>query len=161
MMHTDLWNHALALYARPGVEEACLSVQALGGDVCLLLCATWLQGRGVALQAERAQALRAIAQPWQTQVVTPLRDLRRQWRTAAQQDPRLAALREQVKGLELQAEKQLLLQLEACAQQWPTGAREPADDWLAWLAPDQACGHDALERMRVAAAALQEAEDGD
>ena len=48
-MCTDLWNHALALYARPGVEEACLGVQALGGDVCLLLCATWLQARGVAV----------------------------------------------------------------------------------------------------------------
>ena len=33
-MHTDLWNHALALYARPGVEAACLDLQTLGGDVC-------------------------------------------------------------------------------------------------------------------------------
>jgi hypothetical protein len=24
-MHTDLWNYALALYARPGVEAACLN----------------------------------------------------------------------------------------------------------------------------------------
>ncbi|MFJ2983968.1 MULTISPECIES: TIGR02444 family protein [unclassified Pseudomonas] len=159
-MHTDLWNHALALYARPGIEPACLSLQTLGGDVCLLLCATWLQRRGVAVNAERAQALRAIAEPWQAQVVTPLRSLRQQWRTAAQQDPQLAALREQVKGAELEAEKQLLQRLEACALQWPTGSHEPADDWLAWLAPDQARGHDALKKLRVAAAGLQEAEDG-
>ncbi|MFK0312142.1 TIGR02444 family protein [Pseudomonas sp. NPDC090233] len=159
-MHTDLWNHALALYARPGIEEACLNVQALGGDVCLLLCATWLQCRGVAPNAERAQALRVLAEPWQRQVVTPLRSLRQQWRTQAQHDPQLAALREQVKGLELQAEKQLLQRFEACAQQWPTGSLEPVDDWLAWLAPDQARGHDALDQLRVAAAGLQEAEDG-
>ncbi|WP_079230385.1 TIGR02444 family protein [Pseudomonas putida] len=159
-MYTDLWNHALALYARPGVETACLDVQALGGDVCLLLCATWLQAHAVTCREERAQALRAIAEPWQHDVVAPLRSLRRQWRTPAQQDPHLAALREQVKGLELQAEKELLQRLQTCAQQWPTGSSEPTDDWLDRLTPEQACGHDALVILRVAAAALQEAEDG-
>ncbi|MFJ4344740.1 TIGR02444 family protein [Pseudomonas sp. NPDC089401] len=159
-MHTDLWNHALALYARPGVETACLDLQALGGDVCLLLCAAWLQARAVAFTAERAEALRDIANPWQRDVVTPLRALRQQWRTAAQHDPHLAALREQVKGMELQAEKQLLQRLEACAQAWPTGSGQPEDDWLARLAPDQTLGHDALEQLRVAAAGHQEAEDG-
>ncbi len=97
-MHTDLWNHALALYARPGVEAACLDLQALGGDVCLLLCATWLQARGVAVQDERVQALREVTEPWQREVVNPLRSLRQQWRAAAQSDAQLAALREQVKG---------------------------------------------------------------
>ncbi|MFP3449835.1 TIGR02444 family protein, partial [Pseudomonas sp. SIMBA_067] len=78
---------------RPGVEEACLGVQALGGDVCLLLCATWLQARGVALTEQRAQALVDIAEPWQREVVAPLRGLRQQWRTAAHNDALLAALR--------------------------------------------------------------------
>ncbi|WP_264310790.1 TIGR02444 family protein [Pseudomonas putida] len=159
-MCTDLWNHALALYARAGVEEACLGVQALGGDVCLLLCATWLQARGVAANDERAQALRNIAAPWQREVVTPLRGLRQQWRTAAHTDTQLAALREQLKGLELQAEKALLERLQARSQQWPAGSHEPADDWLARLAPDQARDHRALHQLRVAAAALQDAEDG-
>ncbi|PVZ40287.1 TIGR02444 family protein [Pseudomonas sp. CC120222-01a] len=159
-MYTDLWNHALALYARPGVETACLDIQAMGGDVCLLLCATWLQAHAVAFSEARAQALQAIAEPWQDEVVMPLRSLRQQWRTVAQHDPHLAALREQVKGLELQAEKQLLERLQTCAQQWLTGSLEPTDDWLDRLAPDQARGHDALVSLRVAAAALQEAEDG-
>lgn len=159
-MCTDLWNHALALYARPGVEEACLGVQALGGDVCLLLCATWLQARGVAVSEERAQALRDIAEPWQREVVAPLRGLRQQWRTAARNDALLAALREQVKGLELQAEKTLLERLQALSQQWPADSHEPTDDWLARLAPDQVREHRALHQLRVAAAALQEAEDG-
>lgn len=83
-MNTDLWNHALALYARPGVEAACLDLQAQGGDVCLLLCATWLQAREVAVLDERAQALRDVAEPWQRDVVSPLRSLRQQWRSAAQ-----------------------------------------------------------------------------
>ena len=159
-MHTDLWNHALALYARPGVEAACLDLQALGGDVCLLLCATWLQARGIAVLDERAQALREVAGPWQRDVVAPLRSLRQQWRTAAQGDVQLALLREHVKGLELQAEKTLLARLQAQALQWPAGSRGPTDDWLARLAPDQARHHDALVTLRIAAAAPQDAEDG-
>ncbi|WP_406820560.1 TIGR02444 family protein [Pseudomonas sp. KnCO4] len=157
-MHTDLWNHALALYARPGVEAACLALQALGGDVCLLLCATWLQARGVAVLDERVQALREVAEPWQREVVAPLRSLRQQWRAAAQGDARLAALRDQLKQLELQAEKALLERLQACAQQWPTDADVSAGDWLARLAPDLARHHDALDQLRVAATALQDAD---
>ena len=159
-MHTDLWNYALTLYARPGVEAACLELQALGGDVCLLLCATWLQARGVAVLGERAQALQELAEPWQRDVVAPLRSLRQQWRVCAAGDTQLAALREQVKGLELQAERTLLARLQERSRQWPADSSEPTDDWLARLAPDQARDHRALHQLRVAAAALQDAEDG-
>lgn len=159
-MHTDLWDHALALYARPGVETACLDLQAQGGDVCLLLCATWLQARGVAVLDERAQALREVAEPWQRDVVAPLRSLRQQWRVAAQDDAQLTVLREQVKGLELQAEKSLLERLQDCVRQWPADSHEPTGDWLAQLMPNLARHHDALDRLRVAANALQDAEDG-
>ncbi|WP_460417523.1 TIGR02444 family protein [Pseudomonas sp. microsymbiont 2] len=159
-MHTDLWKHALALYARPGVEAACLTLQALGGDVCLLLCGTWLQARGVAPDAQRVLALQALAGPWQQEVVTPLRMLRRQWREQASTDPRLDALREQVKALELQSERALLERLQHLAEGWPAGENTGAD-WLARLAPDQAWSHDALQQLRVAAQRLQEAEDGD
>ena len=159
-MHTDLWNHALVLYAKPGVEEACLSLQQLGADVCLLLCATWLQAQGVSADAERAQALGDLARTWQQEVVMPLRSLRQQWRSAGQNDAQLAALREQVKGLELQAERTLLERLQACSRQWPAGSNETTDDWLARLAPDRCRDHDALHQLRVAAQQLQEAEDG-
>lgn len=60
--------------------------------------------------------------------------------------------------MELQAEKALLERLQERSQQWPVGSHEPADDWLARLAPDQALHHDALVQLRVAAAALQDAE---
>ncbi|AVD85352.1 TIGR02444 family protein [Pseudomonas sp. SWI6] len=159
-MYTDLWNHALALYARPGVKQACLALQASGADVCLLLCGTWLQIRGVAASRARVGALRELAAPWQREVVAPLRHLRQQWREAATSDPQLLALREQVKGLELQAEKALLERLQQRSQQWPADAGERTEDWLALLVPDQARSHDALVRLRVAAAGTQDAEDG-
>ena len=75
-MPTDLWNFALACYARPGVEALCLRLQAGGADVCLLLCALWLERRRVACDGQRLDQLRAIAEPWQRQVVQPLRELR-------------------------------------------------------------------------------------
>lgn len=158
-MHTDLWNHALALYARPGVEAACLALQDLGGDVCLLLCGTWLQARAVAVDETRTQALQAVAGPWQREVVTPLRALRRQWREHALADPQLSVLREQVKALELQAERTLLERLAQVAQAWPAVAGD-SEEWLARLAPAQARDHDALQQLRVAARELQEAVDG-
>jgi uncharacterized protein (TIGR02444 family) len=159
-MHTDLWNHALALYARPGVETACLALQELGGDVCLLLCGTWLQARGVTADEQRAAALQAQARPWQHDVVAPLRALRRQWREHALTDPQLSVLREQLKDLELRAERNLLERLEALARGWPATA-DAGQDWLARLVPDQARNHDALHQLRVAARELQDADVGD
>ena len=76
----DLWNFALELYARPGVEQACLELQDAGCDVCLLLTAAWLQGRGVRCLDERLRALTELAGPWQREVVSPLRQTRRHWR---------------------------------------------------------------------------------
>ncbi|MBJ9977567.1 TIGR02444 family protein [Pseudomonas sp. S75] len=160
-MHTDLWDHALGLYARPGVEHACLALQALGGDVCLLLCGTWLQARRVVPDAMRVQALRDISLSWQRDVLSPLRALRQAWREAAREDAQLATLREQVKALELDAERTLLGRLQALASEWPAGPDGQAGDWLNWLAPTPAIDHGALEQLRAAAVGLQASAEED
>lgn len=157
-MPTDLWNFALALYGRNGVEAACLALQEQGADVCLLLCATWLQARRVAPSEDRVQALRAVCTPWQEQVVAPLRELRRSWKAMAQEDSALANLRERVKQLELDAERTLLQRLACCSSQWPTGDGG-GSDWLAWLAPPASQHHDALAVLRVAAQTFHASED--
>lgn len=150
-MCADLWSYALSTYARAGAEDACLRLQEQGADVCLLLCGLWLEQRGVALEPGRVQALRTIADPWQADVVQPLRRLRKQWRCMAQQDVELGALREQVKALELEAERQLLLRLEALAQSWPTGDQATDQVWLEALATEAAnLDHDALHQLRAA-----------
>lgn len=150
-MCADLWSFALSIYARPGCEDACLRLQEQGADVCLLLCGAWLERRGVALEPARIQALQQLARPWQKTVVEPLRQMRMQWRTLAQQDVPLAALRERVKALELEAERELLARLEALAQAWPTGeVSQPK--WLEGLATEAAnLDHDALQQLRVVA----------
>lgn len=158
-MHTDLWKFATHLYARPGVEAACLTLQDQGGDVCLLLCAAWLNAGKVGYAPERAVQLQQLAAHWQHAVVGPLRDLRRHWRTAAQQDAALTRLREQVKALELEAERTLLERLQQAAHGW--SGEGVAADWLAPLTPEGARHHDALQVLRVAAMANQEAVEGD
>ncbi len=149
-MCADLWSFALSTYARPGVEAACLRLQENGANVCLLLCGAWLEQRGVAPTAERMQALKQLAEPWQTDVVEPLRQVRLQWRAMAQQDEQLATLRERVKALELDAERALLARLEAMAQAWPTGESRGQHRWLEGLAAEAAnLHHDALLSLRV------------
>ncbi|MNQ29845.1 hypothetical protein D3C85_431680 [compost metagenome] len=151
-MHPDLWRFAEDLYRRPGVETACLHLQAQGNDICLLLCAAWLGRRGVACSAARADCLRAIAQPWQREVISALRHVRQQWRAAARHDSALAALREQIKQLELQAERELLQRLASCCHAWPGAASKDMHDWLHSLASvSTAADHDALHLLHAAA----------
>jgi uncharacterized protein (TIGR02444 family) len=152
-MTTDLWRFAQALYQQPGVEAACLHLQAEGADVCLLLCAAWLETRKITCNDERIEALRGLGQPWQQNVVIPLRHLRQSWREAAQCDNALAALREQIKKLELTAEREQLERLAACTQGWASGAVQAQLNWLERLAP-QPGNHDALQTLRIAAAQL-------
>jgi len=151
-MSDDVWSYALKLYARPGVETACLSLQEGGADVCLVLAAAWLGSTGVAFATVRMSELESTAQGWREAVVVPLRSLRQGWRESAKQDAQLAPLREQIKQLELEAEKVLLGRLEAVAQDWPRGE---AEDLVCWL--EAATGEagslrrDAREILRTAA----------
>ncbi|HEF4759041.1 TPA: TIGR02444 family protein [Pseudomonas putida] len=150
-MSSDLWSFSLALYTRPGVEQACLQLQSTGVNVCLLLCGAWLGQRGMACDEQRLQQLRNTVEPWDADVVRPLRALRTRWKTAATQDDELRRLREQVKALELEAERHLLLRLERAAQAWPDNE---ATDLEAWLEGVAACAthldRDALHQLRVA-----------
>jgi uncharacterized protein (TIGR02444 family) len=149
-MHPDLWSFSLDLYAKPGVEPACLTLQNAGANVCLLLCGLWLEQRGVACDEHRLQQLRQLAEPWDKEVVQPLRTLRIQWKTSARQDPSLDNLREQVKRLELEAERQLLERLEAAAEDWPGEQQNDSAQWLQKLAASAVpANHDALHQLRV------------
>jgi uncharacterized protein (TIGR02444 family) len=150
-MSSDLWSFSLTTYARPGVEQACLQLQTAGVNVCLLLCAAWLGERRIACNEQRLQQLRDVARTWDADVVQPLRALRVQWKDAAATDAGLRTLREQVKTLELDAERHLLERLEQSAQNWP---QEKTTDLSAWLEGVTAgaahLDRDALHQLRVA-----------
>lgn len=150
-MPSDLWSFASCCYARPGVEAACLRLQAAGADVCLLLCGLWLEQRAVEHDRQRQAQLLALSEPWQRQVVRPLRELRQGWREAAQDDAALLCLREQIKALELEAESELLRRLERLAGDW-AGQDSNSTSWLEALAAEAGVEHrDALQVLRAVA----------
>ena len=153
MRTTDLWSFALACYTRPGVETLCLELQEQGVDICLLLCGSWLEVRAVTCTPQRLEHLRTLADRWQHEVVTPLRALRQNWREVSQADAELRALREQVKTLELTAEKILLGRLESEACDWPTDSG-PAT-WLEPLTTGVSDGDAAREFLRRIATLVQ------
>ncbi|MBA1231268.1 TIGR02444 family protein [Pseudomonas viridiflava] len=151
-MPTDLWSFTLDFYARPGVEQACLELQASGADVCVVLCGVWLGLRGVECNAQRLSEIGQLATPWQKDVVRPLRELRTQWRAAAQDDAVLSDLRARVKALELDAEQTLLNRLEALTERWPITKRRDISAWLYGIDETRAeKNRDALHVLRIAA----------
>jgi len=151
-MASALWSFTQNFYARPGVEQACLALQASGANVCAALCGVWLGLEGVAFTDRRKEEIRQLATPWQDDVVQPLRQLRTHWKTKSAGDKQWMALREQIKGLELDAERELLLRLEGLAQDWPRQGAVDVEAWLFELAENAANdNHDALQLLRVAA----------
>lgn len=117
----DLWGVAVALYARPEVEAACLALQDEAGvDITLLLFAAWAGvRRGVALTPERLQALDESLAPWREEVTMPLRRLRRAMKTMAPPHKSLEHpaldLRGRIKACELESERLALDALAAHA----------------------------------------------
>jgi uncharacterized protein (TIGR02444 family) len=117
---TPLWRFSLALYGRPGVDGACLSLQERHGlDVNLLLLCTWAGHEGIRLSRADIAWLAGQVADWQAQVVQPLRAVRR-WlkqQDAAPAEP-ARRLRSGVKDQELAAE-----QLQQAILYAPLGAR--------------------------------------
>jgi uncharacterized protein (TIGR02444 family) len=120
----ELSHFALAFYARPGVAPPLIALQDRERfDVNLILFALWLgvSGRGrldrQSLDAAD-QAVRAI----RTEIVEPLRGLRRRLKSAPDAD--IQRLREAVKAVEIEAETTALCRLATAAA--PPGGTDPA-----------------------------------
>ena len=111
-----LWPWILDVYARPGVAEACLELQDTAGqNVPLLLWAGWTASTGRRLDQDTREAASDTARAWEDTAVAPLRAVRRalKVRVVDMEDDDREAVRAQVKAVELDAERRLLLALEA------------------------------------------------
>ena len=120
-----LWRFSTAFYAGAGVAEALIKLQDRARvDVNLMLFALWsgLSGRNRFTAAELAAADRA-AGPIRRELVEPLRALRRKLRSNPDAD--VQRLREEIKGLELAAERILQSRLALIAGT-PGGENDPA-----------------------------------
>lgn len=159
------WDYSVELYARPGVEAACLELQRRHGlDVNLVLLACWLATRGIPLdQASVARAGRAV-ESWRREVVDPLRALRNHLKMAlGDRDPGsiaeawpdlVAAVRERALALELDAEHLAQLCLARAVGDPPAGADPGASLAGANLRASWAFGPDdraALTALLIAA----------
>jgi uncharacterized protein (TIGR02444 family) len=109
------WRFSLAYYQRPGVADALIALQDRDGfDVNLVLFALWLgvSGRGP-LDGDALAAAERIANRLRSDIVEPLRSLRRKLRHHADDD--VQRLRESVKALEIAGEKLVQLRLARLA----------------------------------------------
>lgn len=115
---SGFWDWALAAYRGPGVSEACLTLQDTHGqNVPLLLWAAWTARTGRALDEETIEAACDAARAWDGAAVGPLRAIRRTLKAPIPDigDVGREALRDQVKAVELAAERALMTDLEALA----------------------------------------------
>jgi uncharacterized protein (TIGR02444 family) len=110
-----LWHFSLALYDRPGVAQALITLQNRDGfDVNLMLFALWfgISGRG----ALGSDTLR-------NEIVGPLRRLRRKLRDHPDGD--VQQLRQGVKALELASERVVQARLARLCARGRTGVPLP------------------------------------
>lgn len=101
------WRFSLATYGRPGVAVACVALQDRWGlDVNLLLWCCWHGAERRRLSPEDVKRAIDAARPWQSEVVQPLRALRRMLKPGVPGIPqnRVEVLRGGLKKVELEAE---------------------------------------------------------
>jgi uncharacterized protein (TIGR02444 family) len=134
---SPFWDFSLRLYARAGVPDACLALQARHGvDVNLLFCCLWLGLEGERLGRRDLARLAARVRDLHENVVKPLRLARTVLkRFVAAEDKRLrpafATLRNAVKKSELDAEHlERGLAAGRHAGHALASARECERDWL-------------------------------
>jgi uncharacterized protein (TIGR02444 family) len=108
-LEADSWAFALAVYARPGVSEACLTLQSEAGvDVMLLLMAAFAAVKHrILLTADEIKAMDEACRPWREHIVWRLRAIRTEMKTGLRPAPNSETeqFRSKVKALELEAEK--------------------------------------------------------
>ena len=123
------WSFSVALYDRPQISEACLALQDEHGvDVDLVLFALWCASRGHRLGAAELGAADAAVASWRDTVARPIRRVRRALTTdglGVAQEAAVLALRTQVLGVELAAERLQHGMLEALAP--PPGQADPSE----------------------------------
>jgi uncharacterized protein (TIGR02444 family) len=121
-----LWTFSLVVYAEQGVQEECLALQErFALDVNLLLLCAYAGVQGVMLSGNDVAAAAEAVAGWHAQVVRPLRQARRALKPVARDDA--AALRTQVKGIELRAEQIEQAMLWSWWQERPVGTPAEPD----------------------------------
>jgi uncharacterized protein (TIGR02444 family) len=105
---SPFWRFSLRFYARPKVASACLALQdEAGADVNLLLFLLFLADHERQISAEDIAGLDQRIVAWRSEVVKPLRALRRALKSGIGKIPIAVSetFRAQIKRLELESER--------------------------------------------------------
>jgi uncharacterized protein (TIGR02444 family) len=116
------WEFSLALYAQPNVREQCLALQqACAIDVNVLLFCGWLGlSKNVRLEADDLAGIQGVITDWHRSAVKPLRSVRQYLKVSDVGGA--SELREQVKAIELEAERvEQALLFSYAERKWPHG----------------------------------------
>jgi uncharacterized protein (TIGR02444 family) len=126
---SSFWRFSLRFYALPDVAPACLRLQDEANvDVNLMLFLLFLAEGGRAITRDDVARLDTSIAPWRSEVVEPLRALRRRLKSDIGDVPTSTSegLRNMVKKIELEAERLEQGRLEKAA---PTlGKPTPRDE---------------------------------
>ena len=107
----SFWDFAVGAYRKPGVAEACLSLQErYGVDVNVLLYCCWYGCTRGSLDGPAMERILSFAEPWAENVVRPLRAARTWMKTIGCTEAYIAGedcmgLREEIKRAEFEAER--------------------------------------------------------
>jgi uncharacterized protein (TIGR02444 family) len=108
---SNFWTFSTAVYADPSVRAECLALQDSHGiDVNLLLFCAYVGARhGVILRETELRQADAQVTKWRNDIIQPVRKARKALKAFATKASPIASsaatLREQIKGLELEAER--------------------------------------------------------
>lgn len=146
-MSNPFWDYSVAVYGRDGVPRVCLELQdCCGLDVNVLLYGAWLAVLDWRLTKPHLADIDAGVEEWRSKVVQPLRSLRRELRSY----PAAAAIREDIKAVELRVERQqqdIMYEIHrACGDQ--PAADQPLHENLALVAAFT-CSGDASWRTPI------------
>ncbi len=125
---SPFWTFSLAVYGRPGVPPACLTLQDSGGaDVNVVLFALFLGRSGRVIDAQTAGRIAGTIEPWRANIVAVLREARRALKEppAPFEGPAVDHLRKNVKAAELEAERIQQEMLFVSFSRDATGVGEP------------------------------------
>jgi uncharacterized protein (TIGR02444 family) len=125
------WDYSLKAFRTEGVAPALIALQdRAGAHVNLLLFCCWAASEGIAVDMALLRQAKQSAGAWQSEIVEPLRALRRRLKGGFDGFPPepVEALRKQINGLEIEGERIEQGRLAALASGKP---RASADGRLA------------------------------
>lgn len=157
--YTDIWQFATTVYRKQGVETYCIQLQdEYGANIPLALWLLWLDCHEQSAGDGRLLAAgKAIAEDWQSQVITPMRQARRWLKQHSPIDDTTSATRHAIQDAELTAEQSLLLklqQLTVLERELPACSASPSlsllSQYITQLTDNQATQREALACFSLA-----------